>query len=42
MKHKVRLILGTAEETGCSDIEYYLKKKVRRPWYSRPMGIIRF
>ena len=23
LKHKVRLILGTAEETGSTDIEYY-------------------
>ncbi len=38
MKHKVRLILGTAEETGCSDIEYYLKKESTPPMVFSPDG----
>lgn len=38
MKHKVRLILGTAEETGSSDIEYYLKKESTPPMVFSPDG----
>ena len=38
MKHKARLILGTAEETGSSDIEYYLKKESTPPMVFSPDG----
>ena len=35
MKRKVRLILGTAEETGSTDIEYYFKNRNKRKYYFR-------
>lgn len=38
LKHKVRLILGTAEETGSTDIEYYFKKEPAPPMVFSPDG----
>ena len=38
MKRKVRLILGTAEETGSTDIEYYFKKESAPPMVFSPDG----
>lgn len=38
MKRKVRLILGAAEETGSSDIEYYFKKEPAPPMVFSPDG----
>ncbi len=38
LKHGVRLILGTAEETGSKDIEYYFKKESAPPMVFSPDG----
>lgn len=38
MKHKVRLILGAAEETGSTDIAYYFKKEPAPPMTFSPDG----
>lgn len=38
MKHGVRLILGTAEETGSTDVAYYFKKEPAPPMVFSPDG----